>query len=80
MAYMRARPGQALENFYRPGQALMRPGLPGPLGTLPVAPFGLFATAKASPIARAASAVVSRAGPEAADTISLQFYSTLQEG
>jgi len=36
MAYMRARPGQALENFYRPGQALLRPGLPGPLATLSV--------------------------------------------
>jgi len=30
----RRRPGQAFENFGRLGQALLRPGLPGPLGTL----------------------------------------------
>ena len=30
----RLGPGQALENSHRPGQALLRPGLPGPLGTL----------------------------------------------
>ena len=33
----RLGPVQAPENFRKPGQALPRPGLPGPLGTLEIA-------------------------------------------